>query len=193
MQYSDLPRAQRPPSYHEESWQSLAILEAFTDAALKSRAALEDWIDQMWISSATWGLELWEEMVGISTDLNLSDGARRAAVVAKLCGAGTCNAAMISRIAKALTGCDAIAVEHPAEYTFSLTFIGAEPGLHSFNLDAIRAAVEEVKPAHLQFIIAGITWADFHLLQMTWLKLHSEETTWHDIHSKVMVQPRGGN
>lgn len=190
MLYTDLPKVQRVPAYLEEDRETLAIVSAATDEALAARAALEDWIDQLWISTATWGLELWEELVGIPTDLSLSDGERRGAIVSKLCGAGTCNADMISRMAKALTGCDAVTIEHPAEYTFSLQFIGDTPGFAQFDLDVIRAAVEEVKPAHLQFIITGITWADFHLMQMTWLALESQQTTWYDIHNKIMVQPR---
>ena len=61
----------------------------------------------------------------------------------------------------------------------------------SHDLDTIIAAVEEVKPAHLQFVILGITWRDFHTMGMRWMDLHQMQATWSDIHNKVMIQPRG--
>ena len=67
----------------------------------------------------------------------------------------------------------------------------ADDGTIADDLDAIRAAVEEVKPAHLEFIINGITWRDFHTMGMRWMDLHAMEATWADIHNKVMIQPRG--
>lgn len=188
--YADLPRSQRLPPHYETSPQTMAMASAFCDAALELRAAQADWIDQLTIATATWGLELWERFCGIETDPSLSQEERRSAIVSKLCGAGTCNADMISRIAKALTGCDAVVIEQHSTYQFSLQFIGDEPGLAQFDLDAIRAAVEEVKPAHLEFIILGITWADFDLVNMTWYDLHQMRATWFDIHNKVMIQPR---
>ena len=167
--YITLPRSQRVEDYLEHG-QSLAIMAAFANAALAMRSAQEDWIDQLWIASATWGLDLWEALVGIVP---------------------AADAAMISRIAQAITGYDALVVEHFGQYQFSLTFVGDTPGFADFDLDAIRAAVEEVKPAHLEFIINGITWHDFHTMGMRWMDLHAMEATWADIHNKVMVQPRG--
>ena len=62
--YITLPRSQRVEDYLEHG-QSLAIMAAFANAALAMRSAQEDWIDQLWIASATWGLDLWEALVGI--------------------------------------------------------------------------------------------------------------------------------
>ena len=188
--YQDLPRTQRVLEHLEADSKSLAIIVAMTDQALAARAAVLDAADQAHIATATWGLELWEDLVGIVPETGATDADRRKAITAKLLGAGTCNAGMISDIAKALTGCDAVVIEQFSTYQFSLQFIGDEPGLAQFDLDAIRAAVEEVKPAHLEFIILGITWADFHLVQMTWHDLHQMQATWYDIHNKVMIQPR---
>ena len=186
MTYQDLPRPQRVPEHLEADAKSLAIIVALTDQALAARAAVLDAADQAHIATATWGLELWEDLVGIVPETGATDADRRKAITAKLLGAGTCNAGMISDIAKALTGCDAVVIEQFSTYQFSLQFIGDEPGLAQFDLDAIRAAVEEVKPAHLEFI----TWADFHMVQMTWHDLHQMQATWYDIHNKVMIQPR---
>ena len=125
--YITLPRSQRVEDYLEQG-QSLAIMAAFANAALAMRSAQEDWIDQLWIASATWGLDPWEAMVGIVPAADATLAERRSAVTAKLLGAGTCNAAMISRIAKAITGYDAVVIEYFSKYQFALTFVGDTPG-----------------------------------------------------------------
>lgn len=190
MTYEDLPRAQRAPEHLEADSKTRAIIAVLTDPMLAARAAVLDTADQAHIQTATWGLGLWEELVDITPAAGATNEERRSAITSKLLGSGTCNAGMVSDIARALTGCDAVVIEQHSTYQFSLQFIGDEPGLAQFDLDAIRAAVEEVKPAHLEFIILGITWADFDLVNMTWYDLHQMRATWFDIHNKVMIQPR---
>ena len=190
MTYEDLPRAQRAPEHLEADSKTRAIIAVLTDPMLAARAAVLDTADQAHIQTATWGLGLWEELVDITPAAGATNEERRPAITPKLLGSGTCNAGMVSDIARALTGCDAVVIEQHSTYQFSLQFIGDEPGLAQFDLDAIRAAVEEVKPAHLEFIILGITWADFDLVNMTWYDLHQMRATWFDIHNKVMIQPR---
>ena len=189
--YQDLPRTQRVPEHLEADPKSLAVIVALTDQALCARAAVLDAADQAHIQTATWGLALWEDLVGIVPAEGATLEDRRKAVTTKLLGSGTCNAQMISDIARALTGCDAVVIEQTGEYTFTLGFVGDEPGFIDFDLDTIIAAVEEVKPAHLQFVILGITWRDFHTMGMRWMDLHQMQATWYDIHNKVMIQPRG--
>lgn len=48
------------------------------------RLDLQELLDQFYVASTTYGLEDWEEMVGITTDTSLSYEARRANVLAKL-------------------------------------------------------------------------------------------------------------
>ena len=189
--YQDLPRTQRVPEHLEADPKSLAVIVALTDQALAARAAVLDAADQAHIQTATWGLALWEDLVGIVPAEGATLEDRRKAVTTKLLGSGTCNAQMVSDIARALTGCDAVVIEQTGEYTFTLGFVGDEPGFIDFDLDTIIAAVEEVKPAHLQFVILGITWRDFHTMGMRWMDLHPMQATWSDIHNKVMIQPRG--
>lgn len=48
------------------------------------RIDLQDVIDQLYVESATWGIEKWEELVGIDADDSSSIESRREAVLAKL-------------------------------------------------------------------------------------------------------------
>ena len=188
--YQDLPRTQRVPDYLEADSRSLAIIVALTDRALAARAAVEDASDQAHIATATWGLALWEDLVGIVPADGASYEDRRTAITTKLLGSGTCNAGMISDIAKALTGYEAVVVEQADEYTFSLYFVGDSSFFASFDLDAIIAAVEEVKPAHLKFVILPVTWGDLQTAGLTWAQLEEQFPTWQSFDEKIMVRAR---
>lgn len=189
--YFELPRAQRVPEYHEESPESRTIIAALSDGALAARDAAEDAGAQMRVSTATWGLALWEELTGIETDETRSDEERRTAITARLCGSGTCNAEMIARIARMVTGYEGVVIEQTDQYRFSLSFVGDRLEFAEFDLDAIRAAVEEVKPAHLEFVISRITWGDLDSAGLTWAELEEVMECWGDFDTKTIVKKRG--
>ncbi len=67
-----LSMRERVPDYHYASEQSKALIETLEDASLEAKAALEDVMAQFFINTATWGLALWEQQVGIETDNSLS-------------------------------------------------------------------------------------------------------------------------
>lgn len=186
--YAELPVWERVPDYHLNSPQSRAIIESTAQAALEARAAVLDAADQLWVSSATWGLPLWETLLAITPEPGADLAARRRAITAKMRGAGTCNQEMISNVCQAITGHRCLVIEHPESYTFSLVLVGDTPGFVDVPTQDIIDAVEPIKPAHLQFIIEGITWRDLEAMGYTWAKIHAEALTWYDIENKVMVQ-----
>lgn len=188
--YEELPVIEQVPAHHMLSPQSRAIMEALTEQSLEAREMVMDAVDQFWIYTATWGLALWEELLDIETDLSLELDTRRAAIVAKMRGSGTCTADMVSSVAEAVTGYEAVVTEHPEEYAFSLTFVGDRPGFIDVDRQAIIEAVELIKPAHLKFVIDGITWRDLHAARYTWGMMHAENLTWAGLQEKVMVQQR---
>ena len=65
---STLPNRERVPEYHYASEQSKALIDMLEDASLEAKAALEDVMAQFFVDTATWGLTLWEQQVGIETD-----------------------------------------------------------------------------------------------------------------------------
>lgn len=188
--YDDLPLYERVPDYYMQSPPTAAIIRALTDRVLGIRADMLDAAEQFNVHSATWGLKLWEELTGLKPAAGADEQTRKGSVLARLRGSGTCNAAMISSIAEAITGYGAVVVEHFSEYTFSLILVGDTPGFADIDRQAIIDAVEEVKPAHLKFVIESITWRDLMSMLYTWQMVEDQGLTWQDLRTKIMVQRR---
>ncbi len=51
---------------------------------------------------------------------------------------------------------------------FSLSFWGEKNQLATIDVAELKTVVEQIKPAHLRFVISGITWADLESVNMTW-------------------------
>lgn len=174
--YKLSPR-ERVPGYHYDSKESRALIEVLEAASLKAKAALEDVVAQFFISTATWGLTRWEEQVGITTDDTLPAETRRAAVLQKLLAQGNTTAGMIRELAESLTGYGA-KVEVNDDYSFSLSFRDEENQLVSIDIEAIRGVVEQIKPAHLRFVITAVTWGDLELADMAWSHFEENAIVW---------------
>lgn len=125
---SNLPERERVPAYHYVSEQSRALIDTLEDASLEAKAALEDVMAQFFVDTATWGLALWEQQVGIEVDNTLSLAARRSAIKQKLVASGNTTAEMIRTLAETLTGYEA-KVEVHDDYSFSLSFWGEKISL----------------------------------------------------------------
>lgn len=108
----------------------------------------EDVAAQLCVNTAAdWGLKLWEAFLGIKTDSTMDEQTRREAIKAKLRGAGTTTVAMIENVAESYTNGEVDVTEDAPNYRFIITFTsqhGRPPGLES-----LKAAIEDIKPAHL--------------------------------------------
>lgn len=98
--------------------------------------------------------------------------------------AGNTTAEMIRQLAMTLTGYEARVVVNSSDYSFSLEFLGEENTLADIDVRQVRRMVEQIKPAHLQFMISGLTWDDTESTDLTW--------QWFECHSlvglRVMVE-----
>lgn len=184
-----LSTRERVPDYHYASEQSKALIETLEDASLEAKAALEDVMAQFFINTATWGLALWEQQVGIETDNSLSLESRRSAILQKLVASGNTTAEMIRGLAETITGYEA-KVEVNDDYSFSLSFWGEQTKLAAIDVDELKTVVEQIKPAHLRFVISGITWGDLESLELTWGYFDENPTTWGEFESMFCVHKK---
>jgi len=130
-------------------------------------AKREDLLNQLFISTSTWALELWENELGIETDISKTYETRREIVKAKRIGNGTITKQMLINTALAYTNAEVQIIEDPANYTFVIKFIGIM-GIPQ-NMAGLIETINEIKPAHLSYSfeylyswwskIAALTWA----------------------------------
>lgn len=126
---------------------------------------------QKFIQTSTgFGLNYWDKEYGLSSNATLNDNLRREIIIAKIRGVGTTTIEMIKSIAESFSGATVIVTELSEIYTFEIYFIGTI-GIPQ-NIAALIAAINECKPAHL----------DYRLLYRytTWGELLSHTRTWSD-------------
>ena len=59
--------------------------------------------------------------------------------------------------------------------------------LVELDLSSLTDSVNLVSPAHLRFIIAGLTWERFEAVNMTWQKLEDMNMTWERLEASVPI------
>ena len=164
---SVLPKREQVPAYHYISEQSRALIDMLEDASLEAKTALEDVMAQFFVDTAT----------------------RRAAIRQKLVASGNTTSEMIRGLAETLTGYEA-KVEVNDDYSFSLSFWGEKNQLAAIDVAELKTVVEQIKPAHLRFVISGITWADLESVNMTWKYFEDNPTTWAQLESMFCIHAK---
>ena len=142
---------------------------------------LRDLFDQCFITTATWGLVLWESMYGVVTNLSLSYEQRREILMAKLRGQSTTTKQMIRDTAAAFSGGEVRVIEDNSKHHFIVRFVGVK-GIPR-NMQAFIDMLEDIKPAHLSYSfeytytvwgnVKGLTWGD--LKTKTWGEVKTME------------------
>jgi len=154
--------SKRLPEYHFNSPETAAIQAAFSRQTDALESARDDFLLQLFVNTATWGLALWEALLGLETDIARSLEYRRSRVKSKLRGQGVTTAEMIANVAASFTGGEIIVIERPKDYAFDVKFTGFY-GVPA-NIEDLSAAIEEIKPAHLvyQYLYSYLLIRDIH-------------------------------
>lgn len=134
------------PLYERESKVIQEIMKAQEIEIDKLRLSIEDLEKQLFIDTATWGLAVYEKKLKLPIRPNKSLEERRSIIKAKMRGVGKVDLAMIKSIVEAYTRSivdiifdGRIKIEISNERTITL------------NMQDMFNAIEEVKPAHLDY------------------------------------------
>ena len=107
---------------------------------------IESTLNQFYVDSATYGLDYWEKMLGISKNI-CSIQTRRANIKAKMRSRGTTNIKVIKNICEAYSnGIVEIIVNH-SDYSFVVDFVGSIGIPQAF--EELDKTINEIKPCHL--------------------------------------------
>lgn len=123
-----------------------AIIDAFEIEEKILNETIEDVKKQFFVDEATWGLDKWEKMLGISKNNN-DIQTRRENIKAKMRSRGTTTIDVIKNICEAYSnGVVDIIVNH-SDYSFVIDFIGSIGVPKAF--DELDKTINEIKPCHL--------------------------------------------
>ena len=133
------------PSFYD-NYITKPIQDSFTVEANSMNDEVENTLNQFYVDSATYGLDKWEKMLGISKNNN-DIQTRRENIKAKMRSRRTTSIEVIKNICEAYSnGIVEINVDH-ANYSFEISFISTIGVPLSF--EEMDRVVNEIKPCHL--------------------------------------------
>lgn len=135
------------PPYYASSKIMQAIMQAEGLEFDALNLALSDILNQFFVKTATWGLDIWEKMLDIPTVPGKPDDQRRSLIISKIRGIGTVNVALMLNVAMSYVNGTIEIIDSSNTYSFIVKFCdvrGVPP-----NLADLQAVIETIKPAHL--------------------------------------------
>jgi len=169
------------PRYYETSRIMRAILQAEGIEFDKLRQALDETLNQFFVNTATWGLDRWEEELGLPITPDQPEAERRDKIISRLRGYGTATIYGVKKVAESYDKGTIDIVEDHAAYTITVQFVdttGVPP-----NLDDLKAAVRAVVPAHLdiKYEFNYFIWDELDRKLWTWDQLDALNLTWSEL------------
>lgn len=140
-------------SYVSPIYDQSKVMQAIFECIGKEVDDLHTWCDdilnQFFPQTATWGLEYWENRLGIVTNTSLPIETRRKNILLKLATRTPVTPARLKSIIEAVSGVEADIVQNIAPYTFRVSLISQANG----NIDVwqVNKTIKDTKPAHLAF------------------------------------------
>ncbi len=140
---------ERMPPYYLTSYVMRSVWDAQGHEIDRLNDTLDQILEQFFVDTATWGLELWEEFLGLPVDKTKLEQFRREKITAKLRGYGTVTKELIKNVALAFANGEVEVIEHPSEYKFTVKFVGTK-GIPP-NMADLSETLDKIKPAHLTY------------------------------------------
>lgn len=164
------------PKYYRGST-VMALILATDEAALSAaEAVINDTDNQCLVGTASSALSRWESIFGIPNSED-PDERRRERILAKKRGGGTGTIAHLKKVISSFSNGEVEIAELYGSYMIKITFVG-QLGVPPF-LDDVKAAIDEIIPAHIGYsiVIAYRTWSD--IADRTWADIAGK--SWNDI------------
>ena len=125
-----------------------AALQPEVDAIWEARDSL---LAQLSPYTATWGLDYWEDALGLGACQGIPLDTRRRQIAAKLQGRETTTPAVIKAVSETLLGAPVTVLEHFGEYRVELEVDSG--GKLPAGVEAMKRRLREIMPAHLDWAL----------------------------------------
>lgn len=123
------------------------IFEAESKQFNSRDEAIADLNAQLSVDTATWGLVIYETELGIPIELNKPYSDRRSVIKSKERGTGKVDAALIKLVADSYSNGDVDINFDGRIHIIFTSVVGTPP-----NMQDLKNAIEEIKPAHLAVV-----------------------------------------
>lgn len=167
------------PTYYQKS---KVIRELFKSIELEFKSLSEETVlteNQFFVILSDRDIAKHEQDVGLVPDTAADLETRRGRVMSKLRGTGTVTKTMMKNVAASFVNGDIEIIEYPSRYCFAVKFT-SRTGI-PYNIEDIKAMVEELKPAHLavEYIFTYRLWQDVLDTLSNWTTVKSY--TWEQL------------
>lgn len=156
------------PRYYETSRIVRVLAQARGVEVDNLRQAMDETLNQFFARTATWGLDSWEDELGLEPQPGFTDAERQDRIVSKLRGYGTCTISLVKAVAESYDKGAVDVVQDHTIYEVTIKFVDTT-GIPT-NIDDLKVAVREVVPAHLGLV--------FEYNYLIWDELDAENITW---------------
>ena len=133
------------PSFYDNDI-TKPIQDSFTVEATLMNEKVEKTLEQFFVDSATYGLDYWEKMLGISKN-TFDIQTRRENIKAKMRSRGTTTVSFIKNICEAYSNGEVDIIVNHSDYSFVIDFIGTIGIPRAFA--ELDKTINEIKPCHL--------------------------------------------
>lgn len=121
------------------------------------RKAILDALDQFFVERATWGLEMWERVLGIPTKPLESTEMRRKTIRLKLRQPGSVTDEFMTKLVNQyISDAQGVVLSFPSEYRIEILYHGGT----ILDYSKLRDAINLYIPAHIGYKLVTITKAD---------------------------------
>lgn len=113
------------PQFLEQDPTFAETMESLSKEHEKQRLALMDITKQFFVTTATWGLDDWEDFLGITTDTNKTADARRQAIIQKINGNNVVTLDFLTTLVNMyVADGQAFIIDHPETYNVDILYHG---------------------------------------------------------------------
>ena len=135
---------------------------------------LDNVLNQFFINTADFTLERWERELGLKVDNSYPPEFRRSKLLSKIRGQGTVTIDLIKSVSESYSNGEVEVIENNPDYSFTVKFIGTK-GIPP-NLDDLKNAIEDIRPAHLA-VVYDFTYNPWNYVKtLTWQTVKTD--TW---------------
>lgn len=123
------------------------------------RKAILDALAQFFVERATWGLEMWERVLGIPTKPLESTEMRRKTIRLKLRQPGSVTDEFMTKLVNQyISDAQGVVLSFPSEYRIEILYRGGT----ILDYDNLRKSIREYLPAHLGYKLVTFTFGDLY-------------------------------